>query len=75
MMNRLDVGNGDSIPLDIDSILPGDYVKCKVTGAMGRVGKIGILEVMGGIEGYVFDIVYPRLERSFIALEDIQILG
>jgi hypothetical protein len=72
MMNRLDVGNGDSIPLDIDSILPGDYVKCKVTGAMGRVGKIGILK---GVEGYIFDIVYPRLERSFIALEDIQILG
>ena len=71
-MNRLDVGNGDSIPLDIDSILPGDYVKCKVTGAMGRVGKIGILK---GVEGYIFDIVYPRLERSFIALEDIQILG
>lgn len=74
-MNRMDIGNGESLPLDLDSIQVGDWVQTDNPRIMGQVTKVGCWERWG--EGFIVRISYPAWAgaNGFIAKEDARILG
>ena len=73
-MNRKDVGDGMSFPLDVASILPGDFIASQsfpiiVGEVLGRVYAI-----QPSLHFEAFLICTPR-ENTVIAKDDVRILG
>lgn len=74
-MNRLDIGNGESIPLDVDSIQVGDWIQTDNPRIMGQVVKVGCWPHWG--DGFLVSISYPTWAgaKGFVSREDARILG
>ena len=73
-MNRKDVGDGMSFPLDVASILPGDFIASRsfpvvVGEVLGRVYAI-----RSSLRFEAFLVRTPR-ENTVIAKDDARILG
>ena len=74
--NRLDVGDGDSIPLSIAAIQPGDYIRSRLAShIVGRVVRRGtvagcpafIIKNYRGVLGVIVE-----LDTMILGLGDIQ---
>lgn len=74
--HRLDVGDGDSIPMTIAAIQPGDYIRSQlaphIVGRVVRRGTVGgcpafIIENYRGVLGVVVE-----LDTMILGLGDIQ---
>ena len=74
--NRLDVGDGDSIPMTLDAIQPGDFIRSRLDSlTVGRVVRRGtvagcpafLIENYRGVLGVVVE-----LDTMILGLGDIQ---
>ena len=76
-MARLYLEN-DSIPLDVDSITTGDWIKsASPPMVMGKVVNRGSLKGVKGMgDGFLITVYFPRHEKqTFIPIDDVYILG
>ena len=72
-MQRLDVDNGDSVPLDMDSITIGDWIASWECGVLvGKVVAVGFLG-LAHMPCFLVETAHGRLEP--IARDDTRILG
>ena len=73
-MARLYLEN-DSIPLDIDSITTGDWIKGELSKTAFVIGKV-VKRVRGNLDGFVITPYYPRhVSVDFVPIDDVYILG
>jgi len=73
MKERLNIDNSESLPLTIDAIRIGDWIKSKLCGVVvGRVERLGYLG-KHGIPIFIVRLANGREE--IIAKDDTEILG